>query len=36
LGDDARSLLERAMRAFSEGATTIELEAARARVMAPR
>jgi class 3 adenylate cyclase len=36
LGDDARSLLERAMRAFSEGATTTELEAARARVMAPR
>jgi hypothetical protein len=36
LGEDARALLEGAMRAFGEGATTNELEEARARVMMPR
>jgi len=36
LDEDARSLLEQAVRAFDDGATTTELEAARARVMAPR
>jgi hypothetical protein len=36
LGKDARSLLERAIHAFAEGAAITELEAARARVMAPR
>jgi hypothetical protein len=36
LGEDARTLLEGAMRAFGEGATTNELEEARARVMMPR
>jgi hypothetical protein len=36
LGNDANADLERAMRPFDDGATTTELEAARARVMAPR
>ena len=36
LGNDANADLEQAMRAFDDGATTTELEAARARVMAPR
>jgi len=35
-GEAGRPLLERAMRAFDDGATTTELEAARARVMATR
>jgi len=36
LGEDARPPLERAMLAFGEGTTTIELEQARARVMTRR
>jgi class 3 adenylate cyclase len=36
LGEGARPLLEQAMSAFDESATTTELEEARARVMAPR
>jgi hypothetical protein len=36
LGEEARSLLERAMLEFGEDATTVELEEARARVMTAR
>jgi len=36
LGEDARLPLERAMRSFGEGSTTVELEQARARVMMQR
>jgi len=36
VGEDARPSLERAMAAFPQGATTIELEKARARVSTPR
>jgi tetratricopeptide (TPR) repeat protein len=36
VGEEARPLLEQAMGAFDEGATTAELEEARARVMTPR
>ena len=36
VGEDARPPLERAMRAFGEGTTTVDLEEARARVMTRR